>query len=121
MRPYGGEDGSGYGEGDGTVEGAVRGRLRWVNHPRRRGDAVMLPDVHGLLETDDGARILVKLDGRTPTAGEEEGQQLLRVRFETEDDRYRWLNLVFAVAEGNVDFETLVARMRVYRCVHELV
>ena len=37
VRPYGGEEGSGYGEGDGSVSGSkLSGRVRWVNHPHRR-------------------------------------------------------------------------------------
>src|SRR5207248_9970374 len=66
IRPYGGEEGAGYGELDGTVSGArLRGAVRAVNHPRRRGDGALLPDLHGLIETEDGARVLVRLQGRT--------------------------------------------------------
>ena len=34
VRPYGGEEGTGYGEGDGSVSGPrIQGSLRWVNPP----------------------------------------------------------------------------------------
>jgi hypothetical protein len=59
IRPYGGEEGSGYGEGDGTVTGPqFQGRLRWVNHPHRRSDGAMLPNAHGVIRTDDDATIM---------------------------------------------------------------
>src|SRR5512144_1959987 len=84
VRPFGGEEGSGYGEGDGTANGPrIRGALRWVNHPHRRSDGTMLPDAHGLILTDDHASILFTLQGRTVFEGEQ-GKQLLSVIFETE-------------------------------------
>ena len=43
---------------EGRAEGGVAGRLRGVNHPRSRVDGSALPDVQGVLETDDGAVIL---------------------------------------------------------------
>ena len=43
VRPFGTEEGTGYGEGDGTVMGPqLRGSLRWVNHPHRRSDGTMI-------------------------------------------------------------------------------
>lgn len=119
VQPFGGEEGAGYGEGDGTVTGRLSGRVRWVNHPRRRSDAVMLPSTDGWVETDDGSRVLFTFEGRTPTTGPQAGQQLLRVGFVAEEP-YAWLNTVFAVAEGRVHFETLRALIRVHECLHEL-
>ncbi len=52
VRPYGGQEGRGYGEGDGSVTGEkLSGRVRWVNHPRRRSDGAMLPDASGIIQT----------------------------------------------------------------------
>ena len=66
IRPYGGEEGAGYGEGEGTVKGErLRGTARWANYPRRRSDGAMLPDVHGVIQTDDRAHVLFSLRGRT--------------------------------------------------------
>jgi hypothetical protein len=43
IRPYGGEEGSGYGEGRGTASGErLRGEVVWSNHPHRRSDGRML-------------------------------------------------------------------------------
>ena len=66
VRPYEGEEGTGYGEGDGTVTGPqLKGLLRWVNHPHRRSDGAMLPDTHGVIVTDDSALVVFALQGRT--------------------------------------------------------
>jgi hypothetical protein len=118
VQPFGTEEGTAYGEGDGTVSGRLNGKVRWINHPRRRSDAVMLPNTDGLIETEDGARVLFKLEGRTPTEGPKTGQQLLRLQF-TAEGKYDWLNLVFAVGEGKVDFERMHALIRVFECVHD--
>ncbi len=79
----------------------------------------MLPDADGLITTDDGSRVLFRLRGRTPTTGDASGEQLVRVEFLGEPPN-EWLNLVFAVGEGRVDFETMRALIRVFECVHEL-
>jgi len=126
VRPYGSEEGSGWGEGDGTIEGdRINGRVRWVNTPHRRSDIVMLPHVHGRIRTEDGADVLFLLDGRTPLEGDEAGQQLLRMTFEAEDERYGWLNTAFVVVEGVIresspGSDRYVMHAELYRCVHEL-
>lgn len=120
VRPYGSEEGTGYGEGDGRVSGdRLQGAVRWVNHPRRRSDGAMLPDAHGLIWTDDGAAVMFTLEGRT-VFSENQGRQLLSVLFESEDERYRWLNNTFCVLEGAIDAATFTMHARVYSCVSDL-
>ncbi len=125
LRPYGGQQGAGYGEGDGTVTGQrLSGTLRWVNHPKRRDDGAMLPDAHGVIRTNDGALLLFSLQGRTvwvEADGKRKGRQLLMVLFESEDVRYRWLNDAVCVLEGVIDPEKLSMRSPVYVCLNELV
>ena len=121
VRPYGGEEGSGWGEGDGTVTGPrIQGKMRWVNHPHRRSDGGMLPDAHGLIMTHDNAVILFSLQGRT-VFEQEQGRQLLGVLFESEVESYRWLNSSLCVLEGLVNVEPLRMRARVYACRSDLV
>lgn len=126
VKPYGSEEGSGYGAGSGTIAGdRLRGTVRWLNAPHRRSDVVMLPHCHGLIETDDGATFVFLMEGRTPLTGEEADQQLLRLSFETDDPSYAWLNTAFIVAEGVIrDLDPGTERYamvaRLYRCVHEL-
>lgn len=120
VRPYGGEEGSAYGEGDGTVTGPkLQGQVRWVNHPHRRSDGVMLPDTHGVIMTEDGATILFTMQGRTVFA-QGQGQQLLTVLFETEAGAYRWLNTAVCVLEGLVDGKMSVMRAKIYVCRSDL-
>lgn len=121
VRPYGNEEGTGYGEGDGTVEGPrIQGILRWVNHPHRRSDGIMLPDTHGIISTNDDAVIMFTLQGRT-FFEQGLGKQLLSVIFEAEAEHYRWLNTALCVLEGLIDSERLTMRARVYACRSDLV
>jgi len=120
-RPFGGEEGSGYGEGEGTIKGErINGTLRWVNHPHRRSDGSMLPDAHGIIKTADGAIVLFVMQGRTVWVGEA-GRQLLSVTFESQDERYKWLNNTYCVLEGAIDSVALKMRSRVYLCISDLV
>lgn len=120
IRPYGGEEGTGYGEGDGMVTGPrLQGTVRWVNHPHRRSDGAMMPDAHGVIQTHDGATVMFSLQGRTFfDAGI--GKQVLLTLFEAENERYQWLNRALCVLEGVIDAERFAMRARVYVCQHEL-
>ena len=64
-----------------------------------RPDGVMQLDVRILLETDDGAVILMQYQGIGVDGGENIRTAPL---FETGDERYAWLNSVQAVAHGSV-------------------
>ena len=121
VRPYGGEEGSGYGEGDGTVSGPrIQGSLRLVNHPHRRSDGTMLPDAHGIIVTHDQALIMFTLQGRT-VFEQGKGKQLLSVIFEAQAEAYRWLNETWCVLEGLIDGERLRMRARIYACRSDLI
>ncbi|TMK26543.1 MAG: DUF3237 domain-containing protein [Actinobacteria bacterium] len=78
----------------------------------------MLPNVRGLITTDDGASILFELRGRTVFEGDAPGRQNLVGWFEADDERYRWLNDIVCIAEGRIDDEGM--RVRAYAGVHEL-
>ena len=120
VRPYGGEEGSGFGEGSGTVTGPkINGTMHWVNHPHRRTDGTMLPDAQGIILTDDKAIIMVSLQGRT-VFEQEQGKQLLSVIFEAEAESYRWLNNTLCIFEGLIDTERLQMHAKVYACHSDL-
>ncbi len=120
VRPYGGEEGTGYGRGDGEIRGPrLSGSLSWSNVPHRRSDGAMLPNAAGVIVTDDGAAVIFTLAGRT-TFDAGRGIQLLFTAFEAEDARYAWLNDAVCVAEGVIDAEALTMRARVFRCLHDL-
>jgi len=126
VRPFGSEEGSGYGTGTGTIAGdRVNGSVSWVNAPHRRSDVVMLPHCHGLIDTTDGATIVFAMEGRTPLTGTDANAQLLRLSFETDDPRYAWMNTAFVIAEGVIrelepGSERYGVVARLYTCVHEL-
>jgi hypothetical protein len=122
LRPFGGEDGAGYGEGSGTVTGdRLAGTCVWSNHPRRRGDGRMLPNAHGLIVTDDGADVLFSLTGITVFDDEGRGRQDLTGTFTAQDDRYAWVNDLVCVAEGVIVPAQNTIDIRVYAAVNELV
>jgi hypothetical protein len=116
---YDGEEGIGYGEGRGTATGRVEGSVVWSNYPRRRSDGRMLPNVRGLVRTDDGASILFELRGRTIFEGDKPGRQNLVGWFESDDARYRWLNDVVCIAEGLITDAGM--EIHIYAGVHELL
>lgn len=126
IKPYGGEEGSGYGEGEGSVAGnRINGKVRWVNHPRRRSDGRMLPNAGGLVETEDGVEITFLMQGRTvfktKPDGSRVGGHLVWLLFEAADERYQWLNDTVCVAEGKFDASANQIHFRVYACENELV
>ena len=116
VRPYGGESGTGWGRGGGSVTGdRLRGVYAWSNHPRRRGDGMMLPAVRGVVTTDDDAELVLELSGRTSFDEEGLGHQLLVALFETEHPAYAWLNDVVCVAQGRIDAD-MRAEIVVWEC-----
>ncbi|HKF87036.1 MAG TPA: hypothetical protein VKB85_03060, partial [Propionibacteriaceae bacterium] len=90
LSAYGSEEGIGYGEGRGTATGRIEGTVVWSNYPRRRTDGRMLPNLRGLITTQNGASILVELRGRTIFEGDEPGRQNLVGWFESDHESYRW-------------------------------
>jgi Protein of unknown function (DUF3237) len=124
-RPYGNESGLGWGVGEGTASGdRLSGDVHWSNHPRRRADGVMLADAGGVITTSDGAEVLFDFTGRTvwvEQEGERVGRQLLMTLFESEDDRYAWLNNTVCMAEGAINPETLVIHLEIHTCASDLV
>jgi hypothetical protein len=95
---------------DATVEGErIRGKLKgraaadWlVVGPDGTGTI----DVRALIETDDGALVFVQYHGRVDVGGGG-GVTYATPRFETGDERYRWLNKIQAVGKGILEGNTL--------------
>jgi len=63
-------------------------------------------DVRALVETDDGALVFIQYQGRVDS-NSPSGPVYIAPKFETGDDRYRWLNRVQAVGKGFFDGTTL--------------
>ena len=123
-RPFGGEEGAGFGTGEGAITGDVlRGVLRWANAPRRREDGVWTPNLRGVIRTEDGAEILTSIHGQSVQEDSPAGLRraiLARVELLAEDDRYRWLNTSFVVGEGEIDEETEAWWLQTYVCVNDV-
>lgn len=131
VRPFGGEEGTVFGQGGGTVTGErLRGTARWFNHAHRRSDSVMLPDMQGVITTEEGAVVAFSMQGRTvwvPTPEGPVGSQMLHASFEAQDERYRWLNGAVCVSEAVVSLPgpqagpRMIRGARVYVCENELL
>ena len=125
VREGAGVEGAGFGEGDGGIRGPrLEGSVRWVSHPRRRSDGVMLPDADGVVTTADGATVLFSMEGKTVTLQKESGEkggQLLFVRFTSEDERYAWMNGAVCVGEAVVDPGSLRLVVGIHELVNEML
>ena len=119
-RPYGGDEGLGFGHGDGRVTGEIEGSVVWANYPRRREDGVWTPNLRGVITTRDGVELLVSIHGQS--VDEDVGDQraiLARVELTSDAERYRWLNTCFLVGEGEIDEEREHWWIETYVCVNE--
>lgn len=72
-------------------------------------DGTGMLDVRALIETDDGALVFVQYPGRVDVSAG--GPTYATPRFETGDERYRWLNKIQAVAKGRLEGTTLTYDM----------
>jgi hypothetical protein len=123
--PYGsGElsEGLGFGRGDGSVSGALEGKLIWANFPRRRQDGVWTPNLRGVVATEEGHELLLSIHGQSVEEDAEGSRRaiLARVELTTEAELYRWLNTCFLVGEGEIDETREEWWLDVYVCVNEL-
>lgn len=88
---------------EGRCQGTISGRFRGANFPRRRTDqGPFCPDFRAVIETDDGATLMVEIHGygRAHPAGRR--QIVGSVLHLSDDDRYHRLNDVVCVCVGEV-------------------
>lgn len=99
-----GIEGQFYGILEGTVEGEkITGKFHIANYPRRRTDKTFLPDAFGALETDEGATIMLNLNGVSSYPDPEETPHVLfGIQHFTGADNYLWLNQAYCVAVGEM-------------------
>jgi hypothetical protein len=121
-RPYGGEEGLGFGQGDGEVSGDLAGSVAWANYPRRREDGVWTPNLRGTIATREGEEILLSIHGQSVEESPAGSRRaiLARVELTTEAERLRWLDTCFLVGEGEIDEEREEWWLDVFVCVNEV-
>jgi hypothetical protein len=106
--------------GDGRCEGRVAGRFRCANRARPRPQGGYFPDLHGAIETDDGATILVDLAGVGEPDEPPHGRIVVTLAHVTDDERYVWLAAAVCAAAGEAR-PLLAGIKQIVLDVHELV
>jgi len=104
------------GSGDGSVVGdAIAGALAWTLF-ERPGKLSCAMNPVAVIEMEDGAR--VRLDARGFARRSDEASRIWTVaatlRFESEHERYRWLDNALGVWEGEFDAAAHRARYQAY-------
>ena len=77
---------------EGRSAGRLSARYRAANFPRRRTDGTLTPDFRGVLETDDGATVLIEWSGFARASSTGAHELVGRMTHLTDDPRYAWLN-----------------------------
>jgi hypothetical protein len=109
-------DGELIGSGDGTVTGPrFAGSLRWTlfEHP---GELVCSMNPVAVIETEDGAEVRIRARGYAQRRSPEDRtwRVAATLRFESDDERYRWLGQTLGVWEGEFDADAARASYRAY-------
>jgi hypothetical protein len=89
-----------FGIAEGRCEGAISGRFRGANAPRRRSDDVYLPDFHAMIETDDGVTISFRATGFGRPRADGGREVVGTVTHLSGDERYARLNDALCVFTG---------------------
>jgi hypothetical protein len=77
---------------EGRSTGRLSARYRAANYPRHRTDGIVTPNFRGVLETDDGAVILIEWNGFARSGADGVRELVGRMTHLTDDARYSWLN-----------------------------
>jgi hypothetical protein len=106
------------GSGKGTVDGpTLRGKIpRWDLYEDVL-ETVCRSNLSGTIETDDGAQIAFDSMGLLMVPDKSQPHRWITsaaVMFETEDERYAWLNYTLGIWEGTFDMESYRHHYRVY-------
>ncbi|MGH3030001.1 MAG: DUF3237 family protein [Gaiellaceae bacterium] len=109
-------DGELIGSGDGTVTGPrLAGNLHWTlfEHP---GELVCAMNPVAVIETEDGAQVRLEARGyaQRRSADERIWRVAATLRFESDDERYRWLGQRLGIWEGQFDADAARASYRAY-------
>ena len=92
-------DGQIFGQGTATFTGRLAGTGQWANYPRVSAGYAH-PDARGRIESADGGVVLFELHGLSNL---DDGAGIHVMTFKTAHGPSLWLNDVIAVGEGSVD------------------
>ncbi len=117
--PLGERYGQFIGGGTGTVNGGrIKGTIvRWSNFERTLGEGLCTLQIPAEVRTDDGADIKFEALGHAVVPDKAQPDRWINamtVRFKTEDERYRWLNSVIGVWEGEFNMKSGATTAHVY-------
>lgn len=105
------------GSGNGTIQGqGIQGMVRWDLY-EVVGETQCQTNFAGFIETDNGAKIRFEANGFGIVPDKSKPQQwhiANAVQFDTEDQRYHWLNTMLALWDGEFDMETYRHSYQVY-------
>jgi hypothetical protein len=99
---FDGAEGQSFFLAEGRCEGQVTGRFRAANFPRRRADGTLVPDFRGVVETDDGAVLMVALHGYLRTERSGRRELLGSMTHLSDDERYARLNDAVCAVAGEI-------------------
>ncbi|HYZ76553.1 MAG TPA: hypothetical protein VE596_04185 [Gaiellaceae bacterium] len=99
---FDGAEGQSFFIAEGRCEGQVMGRFRAANFPRRRADGTLVPDFRGVVETDDGAVLMIALYGFLRSEGPGGRELVGSMTHLSDDDRYARLNDVVCTVVGEI-------------------
>ncbi|MDQ6781564.1 MAG: DUF3237 domain-containing protein [Candidatus Eremiobacteraeota bacterium] len=86
----------------GTCEGGISSRFRAANFPCRRVDEQFIPDLKGVIETDDGPPSFCAYHGFGRPTPPGARQVVLSATHMTSAPAYAWLNDTVCVGAGEV-------------------
>lgn len=87
---------------EGRCTGTIVGRFRAANHPLRRADGTFLPDLQGIIDTEDGATIVVDIRGYGRAYPVGARQVVVALTHVSDHPHYRHLNDSMSVGCGEV-------------------
>jgi len=124
--PPGGAETVGFAYVEGRVEGRLGGRFRGTNKARQRSDGRFLVDVHGVIEADDGAQVVLDYQGygcpypRGDDPRADRTRVMLAARHWCADPEWDFLNDSISVGVGENRFTDEGVRLLLLD-VHEAV
>ncbi len=104
--------------GRGTAEGPqIRGRVRWDAYEKSVGEDSCDSEFVGVIETEDGAEIKFESKGFARVLDRSKTNEWTMhqgIKFESDDERYRWLNGGAGFLIGTFDMDSLEHYYQVY-------